>query len=78
MVTNIVNFLSRAVMANNVQTSTAVTTVSNNPFANPVTSINNRNRYSPYSKNEPVPGGYFAGYYRNRINTVGAQLWVLA
>lgn len=78
MVTNIVNFLSRALVANNVQTSTPVTTVSNNPFASSATSISNRNRYSPYSKNEPFPGGYFAGYYRNRINNVGAQLWVLA
>lgn len=65
-------------MANNVQTNTAVTTVSSNPFAGSVTSINSRNRYSPYSKNEPVQGGYFAGYYNGKVNKVGERLWVLA
>lgn len=78
MVTNIVNLLSRAFMANNVQASTAVTTVSSNPFAASITASNNRTRYSPYAKNEPVQGGYFAGYHRDRVNIVGQKLWTLA
>lgn len=78
MVTNIVNLLSKAFMANNVQTSTAVTPVSSNPFANPFVTSNNRNNYKPYAQNDPVPGGYFAGYYNERANIVGQRLWVVA
>lgn len=78
MVTNIVNLLSKAFMANNIQSSNAVTTVSSNPFASPLNMSSNRNRYSPYAKNEPVQGGYFAGYHNGVANIVGQRLWVMA
>lgn len=78
MVANIVNLLSKAFMANNTQTSTAITPISNNPFANPFVTSNNRNGYSSYAKNNPVIGGYFAGYYNGKANIVGQRLFVEA
>jgi len=79
MVLNIVNMLSKAFMPNNVQRSTAVKTVSNNPFGNPfMTDTNNRNYYATYAKNKPVQGGYFAGYINGRQNIVGQRLFVEA
>lgn len=79
MVANIVNLLSRAFSANNLQRTTAVTPVSSNPFANPfVTASNSRNSYSSYAKNNPVQGGYFAGYYNGKANIVGQRLFLEA
>ena len=79
MVANIVNLLSKAFMTNNVQKSTALRPVSNNPFANPfVSSDTQRNYYSSYAKNNPVQGGYFAGYYNGKANIVGQRLFVEA
>lgn len=77
MVVNIVNLLSKAFIPNNLQTSTAITPVSNNPFAGPfVTSANSK--YSSYAQNNPVQGGYFAGYYNGKANIVGQRLFVEA
>lgn len=76
MVTNIVNLLSKAFMANNVQTSTAITPISNNPFASSLYTSNKRN--NTYAQNNPVSGGYFAGYYNGKTNIVGQRLWVTA
>lgn len=79
MVVDIVNFLSRALTNNNVRKSTAVTPVSNNPFANPfVSSKSQANYYANYAKNKPVQGGYFAGYYNGKSNIVGRKLFVEA
>lgn len=78
MVTNIVNFLSQAFTSSNaVGKSTAITPVSNNPFANPFVSSNTRPN-SFYAKNNPVQGGYFAGYYNGKSNIVGQRLFVEA
>lgn len=78
MVVNIVNLLSRAFMPNNVQTNTAVTPVSNNPFANPFVASNTGRSHYSYAQNKPVQGGYFAGYYNNKANIVGQRLFVEA
>lgn len=78
MVANIVNLLSKAFIANNVQTNTAVAPVSNNPFANPFVYNNSRNNYQLYAKNNPVQGGYFAGYYNGQANIVGRRLFIEA
>lgn len=78
MTINIVNLLSKAFMSNNVQKSTALTHVSNNPFANPFVTPNNRNNNYSYAKNNPVQGGYFAGYYNGKSNIVGQRLFVEA
>lgn len=77
MVVNIVNLLSKAFMTNNIQTGNSVRSVSNNPFTNPfVSSSNSYNRL--YAKNNPVQGGYFAGYYNGKANIVGQRLFVEA
>lgn len=78
MVANIVSLISRAFLPKTEQTkSTALRPASNNPFASPfVTSTFNTN-YS-YAKNNPVQGGYFAGYYNGRPNIVGQRLFVEA
>lgn len=76
MVANIVNLLSRAFTANSLQASTSVAPVSNNPFANPFVTSNQRNNYTIYAKNKPVQGGYFAGYYNGKANIVGQRLFL--
>lgn len=78
MVVNIVNFLSRALTANNLQKTTAIKPISNNPFANPFVTTSNRSNYSSYAKNNPVQGGYFAGYYNGKANIVGQRLFIEA
>jgi len=77
MVVNIVNLLSKALVSNKVQTGTAVTKISSNPFANPFVTSNTRD-YSSYAQNKPVQGGYFAGYYNGKANIVGKRLFVEA
>ena len=55
---------------------------SNNPFAssdgnNPYVSMNfGSSNTSTYAKNQPVPGGYFAGYYNGVPNIVGRRLFI--
>lgn len=76
MVANIVNMLSRAFTANTVQKSTAVRTVSTNPFGNPFVTPEGKSNYQSYAKNKPMSGGYFAGYHNGRANIVGQRLFV--
>lgn len=73
MVANIVNLLSKAIMSSNVQKSTSVSAISNNPFASPFVTATPQ---KSYAKNDPVQGGYFAGYYNGRPNIVGQRLFV--
>lgn len=77
MVANIVSLLAKAFTTNNVKT-TSVTRISSNPFASHVTFQGSRNSYNSYAKNNPVQGGYFAGYYNGRANIVGQRLFVEA
>lgn len=78
MVVNIVSLLSKAFMPSSVSKSTAVSTVSSNPFANPFVTSSTQNKYSSYAKNNPVQGGYFAGYYNGKTNIVGRRLFLEA
>ena len=75
---NIVSLLSKAFMPSNIQKSTALAPVANNPFANPFMATSNRNNNYSYAKNNPVQGGYFAGYYNGQSNIVGRRLFVEA
>ncbi|MBR5555372.1 hypothetical protein IKU74_05105 [bacterium] len=54
------------------------TSVSTNPFSNNPFVSYNGNRFSSatYAKNQPVKGGYFAGYYNGKQNIVGQRLFV--
>lgn len=79
MIGNIAGFIAKAL---NPQKSTAIAPVrptSANPFANQSsnpfmsnTSVNS----SFYGKNQPVRGGYFAGYYNGKPNIVGKRLFL--
>lgn len=51
---------------------------STNPFAQPLMSESRNLNNSGYGKNNPVQGGYFAGYYNNKPNIVGQRLYILA
>lgn len=77
MVANIVNLLSRVLTNNTVQKSTAVTKVATNPFANPFIAAQGSPSFgATYAKNQPVSGGYFAGYYNGKANIVGRRLFL--
>ena len=76
MVQNIVSLLSKAFLPPATQQKTAVRAVSSNPFAGPFVSSSNKN-YT-YAKNNPVQGGYFAGYHNGKANIVGQRLFVEA
>ena len=61
-----------------VVSAPAVTGTSTNPFSNNPFVNYNGNRFSAatYAKNQPVRGGYFAGYYNGKQNIVGQRLYV--
>lgn len=74
MINNLQNMLAKVFYAP-VSTTPAVTQQpSNNPFANPFVQTTKSNPF--YGKNQPVKGGYFAGYYNNKPNIVGKRLFI--
>lgn len=74
MITGLVNMLTKALIPTSV-TPVQTKPQSANPFANPFMSQNSVN-YSFYGKNNPVRGGYFAGYYNGKPNIVGKRLFL--
>lgn len=71
---SIVNLLTRVLSGQSITTPVAVksstaSSMGRNPF------VNYNNTYS-YAKNNPVRGGYFAGYYNGKQNIVGQRLFV--
>ena len=70
MAFNLVNLLSTI-------TSPSITQISagqnNNPFAS-ADILKNKKDF--YAKNQPIPGGYFAGYYNGKPNIVGRKLFI--
>ncbi|MGN0015158.1 MAG: hypothetical protein ACI37T_07040 [Candidatus Gastranaerophilaceae bacterium] len=81
MIDGLQNFFAKVAAPNNTNAAAPVqkTQIYSNPFANPFLSRNleqmNR-RNEQYGKNNPFPGGYFAGYYNNKPNIVGRKLFV--
>ncbi len=76
---NIVNLLSQVLMPSQVQTTAPVVMKpSSNPYDNNPFVSYNGHQYSSgtYAKNNPVRGGYFAGYYNGKQNIVGRRLFV--
>ena len=59
----------------NPQTQPVRTVESSNPF-NPNPFVNTKIDMNTYAKNQPVQGGYFAGYYNGKPNIVGRRLFV--
>ncbi len=73
MIGNLQNLISKVFYTPTVATPSVTTPASNNPFANPFMQ-NSASQY--YGKNNPVKGGYFAGYYNNKPNVVGRRLFI--
>ena len=81
MLSNLVSMLTKSLSNTNRTTSiTKVAPKSNNPFQ----TNDNENPFlatsfgssSTYGKNQPVTGGYFAGYYNGVPNIVGRKLFI--
>ncbi len=77
---SLVNLLSNVFTPQQSQSVSAptVVTTSSNPFSNNPFVNYNGNRFSAatYAKNQPVRGGYFAGYYNGKQNIVGQRLFI--
>lgn len=81
MIEGLQNFFSSVMATSNTANVAPVkkTQVYSNPFANPFLSqdLEQMNKSNEtYGKNNPFPGGYFAGYYNNKPNIVGRKLFV--
>ena len=80
MLSNLVSMITKSLSSTNATAVTQVAPKSYNPFA----SKDNENPFlsttfgssSTYGKNQPVAGGYFAGYYNGRPNIVGRKLFI--
>lgn len=81
MLTNLVSMLTKSLSSTNGLSQISKTeTKSYNPFSN----NENVNPFlntsfgsnSSYGKNQPVAGGYFAGYYNGKPNIVGRKLFI--
>ena len=82
MLTNLVNLITKSIISTSQLTpATRVVEKSNNPFSqngetrSPFLSNTFGSSYT-YGKNQPVSGGYFAGYYNGKPNIVGRKLFI--
>ena len=80
MLTNLVSMITKSLSSTNTRAVAQVAPKSNNPFANyekenPFLSTTFGSS-STYGKNQPVAGGYFAGYYNGKPNIVGRKLFI--
>lgn len=75
---DIVSILQKVFVPAPMQTTVPVRGTSTNPFGNnPFVNYNGNNYNSQtYAKNQPVRGGYFAGYYNGKQNIVGRRLFI--
>ena len=80
MLSNLVNLITKSLASNYVSSVQKAAPRSYNPFeakddSNPfmATSFGSS---ATYGKNQPVSGGYFAGYYNGKPNIVGRKLFV--
>ena len=79
MLSNLVSLISKSLTSTQVSTVSKTQSKSNNPFAShnetPFLSTSYGTK-STYGKNQPVAGGYFAGYYNGKPNIVGRRLFI--
>ena len=78
---SLVNFLSQVFETQQTAPAIqqpAIGTITSNSFSNnPFVNYNGHSYNSlTYAKNQPVKGGYFAGYYNGKQNIVGQRLFV--
>ena len=72
---SIVNLLTQVLSGQSVSKATAIRTTPASMGRNPFVSYNG-NSSNTYAKNNPVRGGYFAGYYNGKQNIVGQRLFI--
>ena len=77
MFNNVVNLINNVFQPSAAQQIQSVpkTAMQVNPFATPFITVQSK-RQAFYGKNNPVPGGYFAGYHNNQQNIVGRKLFI--
>lgn len=80
MLSNLVSMITKSLSSTQTASVARVATKSNNPFStneneNPFLSTTFGSS-SGYGKNQPVAGGYFAGYYNGKPNIVGRKLFI--
>ena len=80
MLNNLVSMISKSLVASQTSQVSKVEPKSYNPFAqqenvNPFLSTTFGSS-ATYGKNQPVAGGYFAGYYNGKPNIVGRKLFI--
>ena len=78
MFSNVVNLINRAFQPPATQQVQALPKpiMQENPFASaPFITVQSK-RQALYGKNNPVAGGYFAGYHNGKQNIVGRKLFV--
>lgn len=79
MIQNLLGLISKTLTPQQTTAITAVRPASGNPFAAPSTNPfmqNSAMSSTFYGKNQPVRGGYFAGYYNGKPNIVGRKLFL--
>ena len=80
MLSNLVSMITKSLSSTQTRAIAPISVKSNNPFSN----NENENPFlsttfgssSSYGKNQPVVGGYFAGYYNGKPNIVGRKLFI--
>jgi len=81
MLSNLVNLITKSLTSSaGVSTVKRASVQSNNPFKtndndNPFLATTFGSK-TGYGKNQPVAGGYFAGYYNGKPNIVGRKLFI--
>lgn len=81
MLSNLVSLITKSLSSTSQIAPATKTQVSNyNPFknnedTNPFLSTSFGSN-TTYGKNQPVAGGYFAGYYNGKPNIVGRKLFI--
>ncbi len=73
----IVSLLTRAFVPNAQPTAVAPVKAHTSPYDNnPFVTYNGNTISNTYGKNQPVRGGYFAGYINGKQNIVGQRLFI--
>ena len=80
MLSNLVSLITKSLSSTNTTSVKTISQKSNNPFSQ----SENENPFltttfgssATYGKNQPVAGGYFAGYYNGKPNIVGRKLFI--
>lgn len=80
MIQNLIGLFSKSLTPSKSTAISSVKATSINPFATGQTSnpfmSNSGVNSNFYGKNQPVRGGYFAGYYNGKPNIVGRKLFL--